>query len=1040
MTRNEWLARRLVEQGLLAPDQLSQLWPQLGHVPDGLLARTLVELGRLPPQAASALEQELTTIYGSGFVVGGAPALTPPPSSHGRPGGPTPTPMPTPMPNPTPPLGAPVPTPAHGSGSRLVAASSGRFRSSRNMLQPGAVIGTYVVLEELSRGGMGVVSRVRGPDGKDYAMKTLVRARGNEREVARFEREATVLGQLAHPGVVRMVDHGVEDGTPWFVMSLVEGRTLHDLVQESLRTTGRPPDAPTVLEVMEALAAGLAYCHDLGVVHRDLKPSNVVLEQQSGRPILIDFGLVKGTGDGGLDGLSQALSKTGEMLGTPAFMSPEQLEAGPISAAADVWAFGATLVFCLTGRELFQAGSQAELQAAIVGRDAPRLRSLRPDLSPALDELCAAMLNRDASARPSMREVELRLGEVTARSTAKRLPWLLAGLLMIAVLVGGIGASGVLAGPPELHLEASSLGPLKAARVTIRGRTVNLSGGVVRCGDAEMPVDAEGRFALELEPEEGEQQLTLEAAERSGGPTVTVAELTLVIDRTAPSAVFEEVPARTEEAAVELRGKATEACRVTLGERSVETAPDGDFALEAELALGLNELEVTCTDPAGNVGRSRLRVLRRAVHEVAAGEPWPELDQGLAESGTRSTLVRLGPGEHRVECRIRGDVELVGEDGTTITARNRDALIVEGGSVRLKGLRLRPRGRTRRVTAALPELGTGPAALRVNGGEVRVEGCRFVAGLDNTGGKATTRDGGIGLVVTGSGSKAVVVDSEFQDLLGFGMVAADSAAVTVRKSRFEGHEIAMMLLSARPSTLENLVVRRIKQLGLFFLKGSKATVTRVSVSDTGSAGLVVSESSEVEAFRVQVRKAGQSAFRVNRRSHLKLRDCGARESGWSGVEVNAAEVTLKDVQLHDSKNHGLFVGASSRVEATGLVIDECGKMGIAVAKGSWAVVRDAKVSRARKFGVAVANKGSYLWLGESEVTRCQGDGVLVDSGATAGLVRVKVMNNTGFGLRKTSGMLEMHGVTNTGNVKGPTELKGAFVKKGRAFKPRSRPR
>ena len=91
-----------------------------------------------------------------------------------------------------------------------------------------------------------------------------------------------------------------------------------------------------------------------------------------------------------------------------------------------------------------------------------------------------------------------------------------------------------------------------------------------------------------------------------------------------------------------------------------------------EQLQSLNELEVTCTDPAGNVGRSRLRVLRRAVHEVAAGEPWPELDQGLAESGTRSTLVRLGPGEHRVECRIRGDVELVGEDRNDQQARRGD--------------------------------------------------------------------------------------------------------------------------------------------------------------------------------------------------------------------------------------------------------------------------------------------------------------------------------------------------------------------------------
>ncbi|MFD0682986.1 serine/threonine-protein kinase [Actinomadura fibrosa] len=244
------------------------------------------------------------------------------------------------------------------------------------------VAGRYRLLEEVGRGGMGVVWRARdGVLDREVAVKEVVvppglDEAGREALPRRAVREARSAARLSHPGVVTVFDVVEEDGRPWVVMELVQARSL----QEVIRREG--PLAPDrAARIGRQVVAALGAAHAAGILHRDVKPGNVLIARGD-RAVLTDFGIAVIEGDA-------SLTQTGALLGSPAYIAPERVRGEPAQPASDLWALGATLYAAVTGRPPFQRDDPAAVFGAVLTTEAtipPYADPLRPVLEGLLDK------------------------------------------------------------------------------------------------------------------------------------------------------------------------------------------------------------------------------------------------------------------------------------------------------------------------------------------------------------------------------------------------------------------------------------------------------------------------------------------------------------------------------------------------------------------------------------------------------------------------------------------------------------------------------
>jgi serine/threonine protein kinase len=206
---------------------------------------------------------------------------------------------------------------------------------------------------------------------------------------ARFEREARAVASLGHPNITQLYDYGEENGRPYIVLEYLPGGTL----EEHLRP-GEPLPDDDVRQIAAEVASGLAHAHSRGVVHRDLKPANVLFDQE-GRAKLADFGIARMVaGDG-------TLTEAGTVLGTAAYISPEQAAGEPATAASDVYSFGVMLYRMLTGRLPFESNDPMELVTLHRDSTPPPLTQLRPDAPALLESTATAALAKDPADRPA---------------------------------------------------------------------------------------------------------------------------------------------------------------------------------------------------------------------------------------------------------------------------------------------------------------------------------------------------------------------------------------------------------------------------------------------------------------------------------------------------------------------------------------------------------------------------------------------------------------------------------------------------------------
>jgi len=256
----------------------------------------------------------------------------------------------------------------------------------------------YEVLERLGEGGAGIVYKGRQSHlGRFVAIKVLHQdAAAIPEWRRRFEREARALSALAHPNVVPVTDSGIDGGTPYLVMELLQGKTLADLIKEG------PLPLWRALDIVRQTLRGLAFAHGKGIVHRDLKPANVFLQElpdQADHVRLLDFGMVKFLeGSSGSRTVPENLTRAGIMIGTPAYMSPEQVKGAGSDARTDVYAAGVLLFEVLAGRRPFVADSYEGYMGAHLTQPIPPLTKLRPKLARAA--LFQAVIERAMAKKP----------------------------------------------------------------------------------------------------------------------------------------------------------------------------------------------------------------------------------------------------------------------------------------------------------------------------------------------------------------------------------------------------------------------------------------------------------------------------------------------------------------------------------------------------------------------------------------------------------------------------------------------------------------
>jgi serine/threonine-protein kinase len=285
------------------------------------------------------------------------------------------------------------------------------------LARPGELLGPYRIVQRLGRGAMGVVYEAEDQQqSRRVALKVLALSRpGDEERRRRFLREASAAAAVVHPNIAAAYSAGHERGLGYLAMEYIAGVTL----REAMRRQGGPFELSDAVRIGEAIASGVGRAHQLGIVHRDLKPENVMIAD-TGAVKVLDFGLAKQVAfPAGAHGEApvarRAVTFEGHILGTPAYMSPEQSSGRAVDARSDVFALGVILYELVTGKRPFGGRNAVELFIAI-SRDEPLPPSaLNPHVAPALEVIVLRCLRKSPDERfASCREVAEALRRVAS--------------------------------------------------------------------------------------------------------------------------------------------------------------------------------------------------------------------------------------------------------------------------------------------------------------------------------------------------------------------------------------------------------------------------------------------------------------------------------------------------------------------------------------------------------------------------------------------------------------------------------------------------
>ena len=248
-------------------------------------------------------------------------------------------------------------------------------------------VGHYEVVELIGEGGMGLVLKVKQPGAERHVALKMISTNVSDSMVSRFRAEMRAAARLEHPSIVPVYDVGEHNGLPFFTMACIDGKNLKQQIAE------QPMDQRKAADLVRALASAIAFAHERGVIHRDLKPANVLIDTE-GKPWLTDFGIAKR-----LD-VDDGNTATGQILGTAAYMSPEQItNSGSVDAATDVYGLGAILYECLTGQVPFEGADILTVLSRVQTQAPRRPLDIHPEIDAGLEAICLRCLEKSPGDR-----------------------------------------------------------------------------------------------------------------------------------------------------------------------------------------------------------------------------------------------------------------------------------------------------------------------------------------------------------------------------------------------------------------------------------------------------------------------------------------------------------------------------------------------------------------------------------------------------------------------------------------------------------------
>jgi serine/threonine-protein kinase len=273
--------------------------------------------------------------------------------------------------------------------------------------------GRYELSERIGSGGMGTVWRAKDSLlGRDVAVKLLHDSLASDASFAeRFRREARNAARLAHPNIVTVYDTGEHEATPYIVMELVDGESLHARIHRA-----GPLSVADAVHVTRAVLAALAHAHTRGLVHRDMKPANVLIAA-SGEVKVVDFGIAKGIEEG------TSVTRTGALMGTAAYLSPEQVEGRPATAQSDLYALGCLMYAALCGSPPYEADTAVAVAMKHLHDPVPSVRARRPDVPATLEAVITQALEKDPPRRfQTAAQMDVALRGISPRSLPDTAP------------------------------------------------------------------------------------------------------------------------------------------------------------------------------------------------------------------------------------------------------------------------------------------------------------------------------------------------------------------------------------------------------------------------------------------------------------------------------------------------------------------------------------------------------------------------------------------------------------------------------------------
>lgn len=256
-------------------------------------------------------------------------------------------------------------------------------------LQAGQTLGSYRIISEIGVGGMASVYKAyQASMDRHVAIKVLPKQLAESEEfVKRFQQEARTIAKLEHPYILPVFDYGEENGTTYFVMRYLEAGTLKEKIQSG------PLSLKEIDRIFTQLADALGYAHAQGVVHRDLKPANALVDA-NGNLFLTDFGIAKL-----LESASPRLTQTDAILGTPAYISPEQAAALDVDQRSDIYSLGIILYEMVTGHVPYTADTPLAVILKHLQDPLPLPSKIKPDISPAIEQVILKALAKDPDDR-----------------------------------------------------------------------------------------------------------------------------------------------------------------------------------------------------------------------------------------------------------------------------------------------------------------------------------------------------------------------------------------------------------------------------------------------------------------------------------------------------------------------------------------------------------------------------------------------------------------------------------------------------------------